>query len=334
MKGWTMPLAIITDCNHGSVEPEVEILQAAGVEVRSYQALTEDDAIRVAAAADAILTQYARITARVLDALPRCRVIVRYGVGVDTIDLEAAAARGIIVANVPDYCIEEVSDHALTLLFGLWRGTVLYDRAVRQGVWNAEMKQPMFRLAGRVLGILGGGRIGTRLAQKALGVGMAVIGYDPYVSAWPAGVRAVNLETLLRESDAVSIHCPLCAETQHLMGEAQFRLMKPTALVVNTARGGVIDTAALVRALREGWIGGAALDALEEEPIAPDSPLLALPNVLLTPHMAWYSRDSTVDLKRRTAEAALAVLRGGRPSSVANPAVFTGGRLRATGALL
>lgn len=329
-----MPLVIITDCNHGSVEPELEILQAAGVDIRSYQALTEDDAIRVAAEADAVLTQYARITARVLDALPRCRVIVRYGVGVDNIDLEAAAGRGIIVANVPDYCVEEVSDHALTLLLGLWRWIGPYDRAVRQGTWNAEMKKPMFRLAGRILGVLGGGRIGARLAQKALGVGLAVIGHDPYAPTWPVGVRATRLETLLCESDAVSIHCPLTAETRHLIGEAQLRQMKPTALLVNTARGGVVDTAALVRALREGWIAGAGLDALEEEPIPPDSPLLALPNVILTPHMAWYSQDSIVDLKRRTAEAALAVLRGGRPSSVVNPAVFSSGRLRATGALL
>jgi D-3-phosphoglycerate dehydrogenase / 2-oxoglutarate reductase len=334
MKESAMALVVITDCNHGNVEPEAAVLRAAGAEVRHYQVLDEAEVIRVAAEADAVLSQYSRITARVLDGLPRVRIVVRYGVGYDNVDAAAAAERGIIVANVPDYCIEEVADQSLTLLLAHWRGIVFYDRSVRAGTWNAETKKPMLQLAGRTLGILGLGRIGATLARKAVGVGMAVLGFDPYLTTAPTGVRVVGLEELLRESDAVSINCPLTAETRHLIGDAQFRLMKPAAILVNTARGAIVDTAALVRALQEGRIAGAALDAFEQEPIPADSPLLDLPNVILTPHMAWYSQESTVDIKRKTAEAALAVLRGQRPTSVVNPAVFTSGKLRMTGALV
>jgi D-3-phosphoglycerate dehydrogenase len=246
----------------------------------------------------------------------------------------AATARGIILANVPDYCIEEVSDHAIALLLALWRGVAFYDRAVRGGTWNAEAKKPMLRLANRVLGILGCGRIGSRTAQKARGLGMIVIGHDPYLTAWPTDVRAVSLETLLGDSDVVSLHCPLTAETRHFIGEAQLRQMKRSAFLVNTARGKVVDTAALVRALEEGWIAGAALDVAETEPLPPGSPLFTLPNALVTPHAAWYSQDSVPELKRRAAEHVLAVLRGERPRTPVNPEVFSGGKLRAATSLL
>ena len=329
-----MALVVITDCDHGSIVPEEALLRGAGVEIRLHQAQAEDDVIAVAKEADGLILQYARITGRVLDALPRCRVVARYGVGYDTIDVEAAAARGVVACNVPDYCMQEVSDHALALTLALWRGIVLYDRAIRIGTWSAEMKKPMARLAGRVLGIIGLGRIGSQLARKAAGVGMTVIGCDPYLADWPQGVRRVDLDTLLREADVVSLNLPLNAETRHLISEAALRKMKPTALLVNTARGGVLDTAALCRALQEGWIGGAALDVLEQEPIAPDSPLLSLPNVILAPHAAWYSQESIVDLKRKTAEAVLAVLRGQRPYSVVNPQVYSGPALRAAAPLL
>src|SRR5574341_1004644 len=234
-----MALVVITDCDHGSIVPEETVLKAAGVDVRLHQAQAEDEVIAVGKEADGLILQYARITGRVLEALPRCRVVVRYGVGYDTIDVEAAAARGVIVCNVPDYCMEEVSDHALALILALWRGVVLYDRAVRAGTWNAEMKKPMVRLAGRALGIVGLGRIGSRLARKAAGAGMTVIGCDPYLTVWPQGVRRVDLETLLREADVVSLNLPLNAETRHLINQAALQKMKPTALLVNTARGGV-----------------------------------------------------------------------------------------------
>jgi D-3-phosphoglycerate dehydrogenase len=324
-----MPLVIITDCDHGTIAPEEAVLQAARVDYRLHQVKTEDDVIAVARYADAIILQYAPITGRVLDGLPRCRVAVRYGVGVDTVDLEAATARGVVVANVPDYCIEEVSDHAIALLLSLWRGVTTYDRAVRAGTWSTTARPPMPRLAGKILGVIGAGRIGAQAARKAAGLGMRVIGYDPYLSRFPLGIEKVSLDELLPQADAVTMHLPLTAETRHLINETTLRKMKPSALLINTARGGIVDTAALIRALREGWIAGAGLDVLEQEPVPHDSPLLTLPNVILNPHAGWYSDQSVPELKRKTAEIAVAVLRGQRAASAVNPDVYASPALRA-----
>ncbi len=329
-----MPLVVIVDCDHGTIAQEEAVLKAAGVEFRLEQAKTEEDVIAVGREADAIILQAAPITGRVLDALPRCRVAVRYGVGVDTIDLDAATARGVVVANVPDYCPEEVSDHAIAMLLSLWRGVTYYDRAIRGGTWGATGKPPMPRLAGRVFGVIGVGRIGSLAARKAAGVGMRVRGYDPYLTHLPAGIEQVTLDALLRQSDAVSLHLPLVAESRHLINEAALRKMKPTALLVNTARGGIVDTSALIRALQEGRIAGAALDVLEQEPVPQDSPLLSMPNVILNPHAGWYSDQSVAELKRKTAEAAVAVLRGQRPESPVNSQVYDSPKLRARSALL
>ncbi|HXI21307.1 MAG TPA: C-terminal binding protein [Gemmatimonadales bacterium] len=329
-----MPLVIITDCDHGTITPEEAVLRAAGAQYRLHQAKSEDDVIEMARDADAIILQYAPITGRVLDGLPRCRIAVRYGVGVDTVDLAAATERGVMVANVPDYCIEEVSDHAIAMLLSLWRGVTAYDRAIRAGSWSTTERQPVPRLAGRALGVIGLGRIGAQAARKAAGLGMRVIGYDPYLPTLPAGIAKVTLDELLREADAVTLHLPLTTESRHLINEAALRKMQPSALLVNTARGGIVDTAALIRALREGWIAGAALDVLEQEPVPRDSPLLSLPNVILNPHAGWYSDQSVPELKRKTAETAVAALRGERPASVVNPDVFASPKLRARAALL
>lgn len=329
-----MPLVVITDCDHGTIAPEEAVLRAARVDFRLHQVKSEDDVIAAARDADAIILQYAPITGHVLDGLPRCRVAVRYGVGVDTVDLAAATARGVMVANVPDYCIDEVSDHAIAMLLSLWRGVTTYDRAIRGGTWSTTARPPMPRLAGRVLGVVGVGRIGAAAARKALGLSMRVIGYDPYLTSLPSGIQKVTLDELLQQADAVTLHLPLMTESRHLINEITLRKMKPTALLVNTARGGIVDTAALVRALREGWIAGAALDTLEQEPIAGDSPLLTLPNVILNPHASWYSDQSVPELKRKTAETAVAVLRGQRPASVVNPEVFSSPALRARQAIV
>jgi len=220
------------------------------------------------------------------------------------------------------------------MALALWRGVVLYDRAIRAGTWNATAKKPMYRLRGKVMGLIGTGRIGGCLARKAAGVGLTVLAYDPYLTAWPEGVRSVSLEDLLKESDIISLHLPLTPETRHLIGEATLCRVKPTALLVNTARGGLVDTDALCRALAEGRIGGAALDTLEAEPIPADSPLLAFPNVILSPHAAWFSEQSQADLKRKTAEAAIAVLRGQKPYSPVNPDVYKHPKLRSKEPLL
>lgn len=319
-----MALVVITDCDHGSTAPEEAVLAGAGLEVRLGQANTEAEVIALAREADGLIIQYAPITARVLDSLSHCRVVARYGVGVDTVDLAAATARGVVVANVPDYCTEEVSDHALALILALWRKITLYDRAIRNGTWSFELGRPMARLAGKLLGVAGVGRIGALTARKAAGLGMRVCGYDPFLPAWPPGIRQVGLDDLLREADVVSLHLPLTPETRHLINETSLSRMRPTALLVNTARGGIVDTAALCRALQEGRIAGAALDVLEVEPPPPGSPLLSLPNVVLAPHAGWYSEESIADLKRRTGEAVVAALRGERPASVVNPEVYAG----------
>jgi D-3-phosphoglycerate dehydrogenase / 2-oxoglutarate reductase len=323
-----MPLVVITDCDHGNIVPEEQVLQAAGVTFRLHQAKTEDEVMAVAADADAILSQYARVTGRVLDRLSRCRVAVRYGVGVDTVDLPAATDRGVVVANVPDYCYEEVSDHTIAITLAMWRGVAYYDRAIRKGAWQATAIPFMHRLAGKVMGVMGLGRIGSAVARKAMGVGLKVVGYDPFPIPWPAGVAKMSFEQVLQESDVISLNLPLNPDTRHIIDQAALRLVKKTAFLVNTARGGLVDTAALCRALQEGRIGGAALDVLEQEPIPPDSPLLSMENVILTPHAGWYSDQSVIELKRKCAEAAVAVLRGQRPYSVVNPDVYTGGKLR------
>jgi D-3-phosphoglycerate dehydrogenase / 2-oxoglutarate reductase len=329
-----MPLVIITDCDHGTIAPEEQVLKTAGVEYRLHQMKQAAEVTAAARDADALIVQYASITGAVLDALPRCRVVARYGVGVDTLDIPAATERGVVISNVPDYCMEDVSDHAVALALACWRRIALYDRAIHAGTWNAVAVRPMVRLAGRVMGVVGLGRIGRMTARKAAGVGMQVSACDPYIADWPAGVRRFPFEELLRESDIVSIHVPLNDETRHLIDESALRRMKPTAFLVNTSRGGVVDTVALERALREGWIAGAGLDVLEQEPIPAGSPLLSLPNLILTPHAAWYSENSTEDLKRKVAEAVVAALRAKRPDSVVNPEVYERPNLRAKTAIL
>lgn len=329
-----MPLVVITDCDHGNIRPEEAVLQAAGVPYRLYQGQREDEVIAHGVDADVLILQYARITSRVMDALPKVRALVRYGVGYDTIDVDAATARGILVCNVPDYCVEEVSDHALALALAAWRRVPHYDRRIRSGAWSATEVRPVLRLHGRVMGVIGLGRIGGMLARKAAGVGMTVWAHDPYLVEWPAGVRRVELDELLAGADIVSLHVPLSAKTHHLIGERELRRMQPTAFLVNTARGGVVDSGALARALREGWIAGAGIDVLEQEPLPADSPLLSLPNAIFTPHAAWYSENSNVDLKRMVAEAAVASLRAERPGSVVNPEAYERPTLRAVSPLL
>ncbi len=313
---------VITDCNHGTIAPEQEILKEVA-DIELHQRNDEEGLLDFCLDADGIITQYGRFTRRVLRALRRCKVICRYGVGVDTVDLAAATECGIIVAFVPDYCTDEVSNHAAALILALHRHLPALDKGVKAGNWQFRLAAPTGRLRGQTLGIIGLGRIGTMLAEKFRGFGLRIQATDPYRQDWPEWVRRVSLEELLRTSDLVSVHCPLTPETHHLIDAAALRKMKPSAYLVNTARGAVVDPEAILQALREKWIAGAALDVQEVEPMPGDHPLAELENVILTPHAGWYSEGSILELKRKVATAVRRALEGRIPASVANPEVLT-----------
>jgi D-3-phosphoglycerate dehydrogenase len=249
--------------------------------------------------------------AEAIGRLAQCRAIARYGVGVDTIDLDAATARGIRVSNVPDYCVEEVALHTIALLLAAHRRIVRGDRLVRGGGWGALGAGPVRRLEGQLLGLIGCGRIPRSVATKARALGLRVAAHDPFVAeiAWPDGVeRYADLGDLAADADFLSVHAPLTEETRHLVDDRVLRRMPAHAVLVNTARGPLVDTAALDRALAEGRIGGAALDVLEAEPPAPDLPLLRHDDVIVTAHQAFYSEEALRDLQRKAAENLLGAL--------------------------
>lgn len=316
------PLVLISGLDHTNVAPEEAVFQAAGVPFRQVACRTEDDYLARCGEADALLVQYGMVSRRVIEGLPRLRVLVRYGVGVDGIDLQAATERGIPVVNVPDYGTDEVANHAVALLLALARKLPLLDRQTRSGRWTVFEAVPLHRLVGQTVGILGCGRIGSRVARKLAGFDVRLLACDPYVPTLPPGVEPVSRDRLLAESDYLTLHCPLTDQTRHIVDAAALARMKPTAILVNTARGGLVDTAALVDALQAGRLGGAGLDVTEPEPLDPSSPLLRLDQVIVTPHAAWYSEEGRADLKRRVAEEAVRVLGGARPLFCVNPEVF------------
>ena len=319
---------VITDCDHADIEPETKVATDRGLELVLAQARTPDEVVAAAADADAIVVQYAPITDDVLARLPRLRAIGRSGVGVDTVDVTAATARGIAVCNVPDYGTDDVSDHAIALAVSLARGIVRLDRGVRAGIFGLEQVKPLHRISTRTFGVLGLGRIGRATARKAHSLGYTVLGSDPLhpPGGTVDGIAVVSPDDLLGGSDVVSLHVPLGADTHHLIDGAALARMRPGAVLVNTCRGGVVDTAALVDALRTGRLAGAGLDVFESEPLPADSPLLRLSTVVLTPHAAWYSAESYRELKRRVLENVADVCAGRRPRDMVNPEVLEAGR--------
>jgi D-3-phosphoglycerate dehydrogenase len=297
---------VITDCDHPDVDAERRIFAVAGLEVELASCRTAEDVIAAGQGAVALLTQYAPVTAAVLAALPECRAVGRYGTGVDSIDAAAARARGVALVAVPDYSLEEVANHTIALILAVTRGIVWLHAAVRAGQWDFRAAGLLRRASEQVLGIVGLGHIGAAVAHRARALGFTVIGHDPVQSV--PGVRPVPLAELFGASDVISLHVPLAEATRHLLDDAAFAQLKPGALVVNTARGGLIDTAALGRALAAGRLGGAALDVTEPEPLAPDHPLLHDDRVIVTPHVAFYSEESLAELKRRVAEGLLTAI--------------------------
>lgn len=316
---------VITECDHDSFVTEHAVTDPAGVELVLAQSRTAAEVVANAAGADGILVQYASITAEIMDALPDLRVIGRYGVGVDSVDVAAATARGIAVCNVPDYGTESVSDHAIGLTLAAARGIPRLDRGLRAGSFDLAAVRPLYQTRGRVFGVVGMGLIGTATARKAAGLGYEVIGYD--VAASPdastfRGFASVGLDELLERAQVVSLHTPLTDATRGMIGAAQLARMRSDAILVNTSRGGVVDTAALVEVLRTRGIAGAAIDVHENEPVPVDHPLTTFDSVVLTPHLAWYSEESYDELKHRTVENVVEVCAGRAPRNVVNPEVL------------
>ena len=316
------PKVVITDYDYGDVDIETEILNRVGAEVIALQAKSEEELFEAARDCAAMMNQYARIGAKTIARMEQCRVIARYGVGVDIVDVAAATRRGILVANVRDYCTEEVADHAISLWLTLARKITDYDRAVHQGVWRWQSGRPIHRLRGQTMGIVSFGKIGQAIAARAQAFGLDLMVYDPYIDADVAerhGARRVGKDELIETADVIMMQVPMSPETRHFLSEPEFRRMKRNALVINTGRGPTIDNQALYKALSEGWIAGAGLDDPEEEPAKrahwspDDNPIFTLPNVIVTPHAAYYSEES-IRLARETAASEVArVLSGDRP---------------------
>ena len=336
---------VVTSDRYGNetqgLEVEREIVAAIDdleIDLQGRPSTSEDELIAAGAAADALcVSTREAVTRRVLEHLPRTKVVARYGVGLDNVDLDAAAEAGIVVTHYPGYCTAEVADHALAMVLALNRRLVEQDRALRAGAWvefgpatRSILRGPIPPLRELTLGIVGFGRIGQAVAARARPFGLEIVAADPYQE--PAvleahGVAPRPLDALLAEADIVTLHCPLTPETRGLIGAAALARMKPTAVLVNTARGPLVDLAALTEALETGRLAGAAIDVTSPEPLPAGSPLYRLENAILTPHSAYYSERSVELVRRETLLEAIQVLRGKRPRTVANPAVLDRVRL-------
>jgi len=314
---------VITDHRFPDVEQERRAVEASGGTLIVAQTVDEQELSELCEDADGVLTVRAPITKRVIAAMERCRIIVRYGIGVDSIDIPAATERGIMVANVPDYCIDEVSDHALALLLMLSRQMIPAVSLAKEERWSISKMPDLHRLRGQSCGLAGCGKIGSLLAGKAAALGMQVLVYDPYVNesrCREMGVDLVSFDALLARSDFISLHMPLNEATHHFFGEASFAKMKSTACIINTARGGLIDEAALLTALDSGKISGAGLDVMESETeFTPTGiALVNHPRVIVTPHTAWLSEEARATLQARAIAQVIICLKGETPYGLIN----------------
>jgi D-3-phosphoglycerate dehydrogenase len=310
------PVIAVTDSPFPSLDPAKAALQRVDPELRMAKSPSADDILAVARDADAILVTYAKLPGELLRQLTRCKAIGRFGLGVDNIDIKSAAELGIMVTYVPDYCMHEVSDHAMALLLALARKIPLSNKLVQAGRWEMPAVVPIHRLAGRVLGLVGFGNIPRALTPKAKAFGLRVVTHDPYVSQEvlaAAGVEAVTFDRLLGISDFVSIHAPLMPATRGLFNAETFRKMKRGAALINTARGPLVDEDALVAALDSGQLGAAALDVVAVEPLPKDAKLIGRDNVILTPHTGFYSVEALDELQTKCAADVARVLSGEEP---------------------
>jgi len=314
-------LVAVCDSVFPNLDGARAVVGKIGAELRLAKEPTPEAILEVARDADAVLVTYFKLTAEMIGQMRKCRIISRFGIGVDNVDLPAATSAGIVVTKVPDYCIDEVSDHAMAMLLALVRKIPFCNTRAQAGRWEMTAAVPIHRLRGTVLGLVGFGRIPQLVAPKAQAFGIQVAAFDPYIPQevmQRAGVKGVDFPELLRISDYISIHTPLMPETNRLFRAETFRQMKPTAYLINTARGPIVDEADLARALDAGQLAGAALDVLQSEPPT-NSPLLGRDNVILTPHTGFYSVESLEDLQSKAAEEVVRVLSGQAPRNPVNP---------------
>lgn len=315
----------VSDNRHSSYEIERELLLAAGFDLRIFNCTTEEEMISQCKDASGILLDMAPMSAHVVEHLARCKVINRYGVGYDNVDVPACTNRHIWVTNVPDYCAEDVSDHTVALLFAVLRGVALRDRLIRQGGWNLH-PQDSYRVAGKTLGVLGGGRIARAFIRKMSGFGLEkILVYDPYLSLESIekmGAQKADLERTLSESDFVSLHMPVTPETKQIICAKTLSLMKPTAILLNASRGGLVDDDALLHALHHHLIAGAGLDTHNREPLGEASPYCRLDNVVLSDHTAYNTLEGVVELKTKSAQNIVDVLTGKTPRYPVNQPVY------------
>jgi len=317
---------VITDFDYGDVDVERPIIEGAGFKLVAAQCKSEEELIAVAHDADAVICQYARVGEKTINAFTNCRQIARYGIGVDIVDVQAATRRNILVTNIPDYCVDEVGDHAMAMLLALVRKLQTYDKATRAGVWRWQAAQPIHRMRGSIMGFLAFGKIARAIAVRAKPFGVQMIAYDPYLAKEdfaPYGVTPVSFDEIIARTDYLMIQMPLTPKTRGIVGEAELKKMKPLAVLINTSRGPLVDNAALYRALKEGWISAAGIDDTVEEPAKkrdwkPDNPLFQLDNIIITPHSAYYSEESIEAARRCASEEVVRVLSGNRPLSPVN----------------
>jgi D-3-phosphoglycerate dehydrogenase len=316
---------VLIEHGYASIECEREIISAAGGELIDAEHLGLSEALRLCEEADGILFRRIEMTAAMIRKFRRCKILLRYGIGTDNVDTDAATAAGIIVGHVPGYCIDEVSVHTIALLLDCVRKIVSTQRKMEAGGWDVHREDPIFRMSGRTLGLVGFGKIGRAVAQKLTGWGLRMLAYDPFFEkSSPDALRVqfVDFKTLLAESDYVSLHCPLLPETRHLINAQTLGRMKRGSILVNTARGPVVDGNALLDALDKNHLAAAALDVFEQEPLPNDSRLRRHPRLIVTDHTAWYSEESQLQLQQTAAEEIARVCTGGLPQSLANPEVL------------
>jgi D-3-phosphoglycerate dehydrogenase len=312
---------VITDYDYGNNDVERPLIEGAGFELVAAQCKSEDELIEVAHDASAVITQYARVGKKTINAFTKCRLIARYGTGVDIVDVEAATRRNILVTNIPDYCVDEVADHAMGLLLACIRKLKTYDKTIRSGIWRWQIGQPIHRIRGRTMGLLAFGKIARAIAERAKPFGARLIAYDAYLpeeAFVPYGVTPVSFDELIEQTDYLMIQVPLTSETRGMIGEAELKKMNPSSVLINTSRGPLVNSDALYRALKEGWISAAGIDDIDPEPTKlrewkPESPLFTLDNIIITPHSAYYSEESIHECRRRASEEVVRVLSGHPP---------------------